>query len=226
MLRIFILIVIVMASVMSGISQRVAITREQFSTSYYAAVERSKGFARIHESKSVNTMMGGNVKSTTWKWNYDGKYSSHLVFTETSAESDFRFEMISMDEHTFCKIGGEDWKKVQGVCNVRVPWVTTQLSRMMESGADSQFFEEPHLESVEKTKSYTEIGKVEKRKMPSGLEIPPMTYESVFTIDAKGRLTKQEYTRYPTGSKKGQPTWVDLIDYGPKVPKIEAPQLK
>ncbi len=223
MLRIFLLIAIGITAVTSGISQKVPIGHEKFSETYSAAFERSKEFARVHDSKSTNTMMGGNVKTTTWNWNYDGKFDSHLTFTETSGEANFRFEMINLGENTFCRIGVEDWKKVQGTCNVRVGWMVTQMSRMMESGAESQFFEESLLQFGEKTTRYTEVGKLEKRKASTGIEIPPMTYESVFTTDAKGRLTKQEYTRYPTGSKSGTPSWVDLISYGNKGTKIEAP---
>ena len=217
MTRLLILIVTLAALVSIGFSQKRAITREEFSERYSAALERSKEFPRTHDSKQVATV-GGNVRSFTWKWMYAEQFNSHLKFEEKSAKGVVSFEMISIAENTFCKIGDGEWKKTQGTCDVRVPWMVTQMSWMMESGAKSEFF----VESITDGIRYTEIGRFPKRTLPSGNEAPPRTYESVFVTDAKGRMVSQEYTSYETGTIKGPPKWIDTFTYDPNI-KIEAP---
>lgn len=225
MARIVILLVMLTTLVSIGVSQKRVISREEFAESYTTAIERSKEFPRIHDSKQVATV-GGEVRSFTWKWVYAEKFSSHLKFEEKTSKGVVTFEMITIAENTFCKIGGGEWTKTQGTCDVRGPWMVTQMSWMMESAAKSEFFAESIVNSSTYSTRYTEIGRVPKRTLPSGYEAPPRTYESVFVTDEKGRIVSQEYTSYESGTKKGPPKWVDSFDYNQTNLKIEAPQVK
>lgn len=214
MTRFLILIVTLATLVSVGFSQKRDITREEFSESYSAALERSKDFPRTHESKQVS-----NVSTRIWKWVYAEGFNSRLKYGEKSDKGVISFEMITIAESTFCKIGDGEWKKTQRTCDVRVPWAIIQMSWMMESGAKSEFF----VESIAENTRYTEIGRLPKRTLPSGNQAQPRTYESVFVTDGKGRMVRQEYTGYETGTKKGPPTWIDTFTYDQKNLKIEAP---
>lgn len=213
------------ALVSIGVSQKRAISREEFSERYSSAMERSKKFSRTHDSKRL-TIVGGVVKTVTWKWIYTERFNSHLKFQEDSGKGATSFEMINIAENTFCKIGDGEWEKTEGPCDVRVPWMVTQMSWMMKSVAKSEFFTESLVESGNNRTLYMELGQIPKRKTPSGFETSPITYESLFVMDSEGRIISQEYTSFETGTKKGRPEWVDTFNYKQRNIKIAVPRVK
>lgn len=207
-----ILLAIVLLGFTGVFSQKVVVTRDEVSAAYSLAVEKARELPRVHNSKSSSMMDGGSY-SLQWTWEHANPYRYRMVFEEEKNEGFLRVEMINSEEKTFCKINDGAWTQTAGTCSVRAPWMVTQMSRMMNTNASSEFSMEIVEMNGQKLRKYAEVARLAKRMTTSGKEIPPSSYESIFWVDSMGRITRQEYKSTSSESKRSTSTWVDTYVY-------------
>jgi hypothetical protein len=214
------LVVILLLSAGSAFSQRTALTRAKFSEAYASAQEKAREFSRVHDSQVIDFSDGVPVFTMTWKWEYENRLRSRLAYELKGNEGTIRLEMVKLADKKFCKVNNGNWSEVSGLCPVSAPWEMTQRERMMYGNAPSEFYVEQVELDGQKLQKYCEFGKIERFTLPNGVEVQPSSYESVFFVDSKGRVMKQEQKE--TKSGREIETWNDRFTYLPSV-KITAP---
>lgn len=218
----FTLILILTLTASPVLAQKAVITRDNFSAAYSAAQEKAREFPRIHESQELIFSDSARTSSLTWRWEYENPFRSRLFFEEKRQDKHIRFEMVNLEDKNFCRIDAGSWFETNGTCPVNAFWMGTQQTRMIQWDATSEFSVEPVEIAGQKVKRYAENAKVRLKPLPNGKEPPPNVYESVFWVDAKGRITKQEYKYTETRTSQVWATWIDTFTYLPYI-KLTAP---
>jgi hypothetical protein len=210
----FCFLLILLFGFQSIYSQSVSITRDVYANSYAAANEKAREFDRRHDSQLIQFADGRTVEAAlTWKWEYASEYRSRLVYEQKDKKGAIKFEMVVLADKTFCKVGDNAWVQTVGTCSVRASWSVTQMSRMMDATASSEFSLESVQVDGQKLKKYKEIGRYGRRTLPSGAEAAPSFYDTAFWVDSKGRIVRQEYKRTGTEPTVVTSTWIDTVTY-------------
>jgi len=112
-----VLIVFLIPLLVAGlaVAQIKEISKEQYSGTYFAAIEKAQSLARRETTKTKRLRDGQVIEEEGWILEYDLSFRSRLVYS-TRAPKISRTAMIVSEDKIFCKFEAGPWKLVDRLC--------------------------------------------------------------------------------------------------------------
>jgi hypothetical protein len=199
------------------------ITQEEYSTQYYAALEKARDFTRRNVSKYERYRDGKVYETTEWLYEYILPYRRRFTYSKRNIEENVRFEEINIDETNYCSLANGLWTKVPTTCIQGFPATTSQASVQVLNKVSSRYTFEEGSFGGSKTKIYREYIKYKNEFSPDKEKEGLSFRDSTFWLNEKGIIIRQLTTSGLIGTEKQYSKWIDTYEYNPKDIKIEAP---
>ncbi len=219
--NVFVIVLVLFVVGLAG-GQEKAISQEEYSQNYFAALEKAREVPRRHISKEERFSDGRVVATREWLNEYALPFTSRLVYKERNDEGTKGFEEVSIDEATYCRSLNGVWKVSATACQ-RGRAVSTQQAFQPLGKISTKNMVEDVVTDGKKSKRYKEVI-IYKNQSPNSTDKGAMRVaENTFWLDDKGLIIRQEITARIVGVKNPSLVWIDTYEYNPKGLEIVSP---
>jgi len=223
MLRYLFLVLTLLISAGSASSQAKEITKDEFSTQYYAALDKGQSVPRRQTSREEHYQGNKIDQVQSWIYEYLPPYRHRIVYEKSAGSSSSRIEELRVEADTYCRSDSKPWAKSSGLCIQGFIRTTTQAAFQVTGKVSSEYTVERASVNGQALMVYREYTKY-KYTSPTNLDPEKLWFaENKYWLNPDGLIVKQEIKIGVIGSPLIKSDWVDTYDYNPSNLQIEPP---
>jgi hypothetical protein len=223
MFRYALLLLILLTSSAISFAQAKEITRDEFSTTYYSALDKAQEIARRQISKRESYKTGKVDSVNTWTYEFIPPFRHRIAYEKSTGTASTHAEEVRIEGDSYCRTDSKPWVKSGGTCIDPKIRLQTQSVFQVLGKVSSDYTAEKTVENGKELVIYREYTKY-KNTVPTNPEPDKLWFaENRFWLNGDGLIVRQEIKQGVTGSPQIRSDWIDTYDYEPSNLQIEAP---